>query len=336
MDTVTAADNNNTDNNYSFLSTSKNCPIQLWNALNGTLISSYCPRNEATDQLESALSIAADPQGGGETVWAGYKDKIRIFNLDRPGYECDLMMLDGGRSRRRSRKRRRRCKGGGEGGGMGMPPSLSPSPDYNDDDGMDGFSGLVSCIDFTPPVSGPTALVAAGSYSGSAALFDPLTGEMAFVLEGHTGGITQVKFGADGNYLYTGARRDGAVRCWDVRYTSDVVYTLERESIGTNQKIGFSIEPSGRHLVSGGEDGWIGVWDLRDGRKVAGLKGAKDVVNGVEFHPSGGLLLSASGERRYEVEVDSNDDEEECDDDDGMEGEVNVVKIWKSVELANA
>jgi len=210
---------------------------------------------------------------------------------------------------------------------LDVPPS--PSPYYiNDDNGVDGLSGLVSCIDFTPPVTGPTALVAAGSYSGSAALFDPLTGEIAFVLEGHTGGITQVKFGADGNYLYTGARRDGAVRCWDVRYTSDVVYTLERQSKGTNQRIGFSIEPCGRHLASGGEDGWIGVWDLRDGSKVAGFEGAKDVVvNGVEFHPGGGLLLSASGERRYDVEADDGSD------DDAMEGEVNAVKIWKSVEL---
>lgn len=338
LDTVTSVDNNNnniiTNNNYSFLSTSKNHPIQLWNALNdGTLISTYCPKNEATDQLESALSVAVDPQSDCETIWAGYKDKLRIFNLDRPGYECDVIMVDGGRSRRRSRKRRR-CKEGGGGGGLDMPLL----PDYENDDGIDGFSGLVSCIDFTPPVCGPTALVAAGSYSGSAALFDPLTGEMAFVLEGHTGGITQVKFGADGNYLYTGARRDGAIRCWDVRFTSDVVYTLERESKGTNQKIGFSIEPCGRHLASGGEDGWIGVWDLRDGSKVGGFEGAKDVVNGVHFHPDGLLLLSASGERRYEVEVDTDDlDDEEGESDGGgggdggPEGELNCMKIWKSL-----
>lgn len=61
----------------------------------------------------------------------------------------------------------------------------------------------------------------------------------------------QVQFSADGNFLYTGARRDPALHCWDVRYTSGVVYTLHRASATTNQRIQFDIEPCGRHLASG-------------------------------------------------------------------------------------
>ncbi len=61
----------------------------------------------------------------------------------------------------------------------------------------------------------------------------------------------QVEFSKDGNYLYTGARRDPDIFCWDVRYTSDVVYRLQRDSAGTNQRIQFDIEPLGRHLVTG-------------------------------------------------------------------------------------
>lgn len=30
----------------------------------------------------------------------------------------------------------------------------------------------------------------------------------------------QLCFSADGNFLYTGARKDSAIRCWDVRYGS--------------------------------------------------------------------------------------------------------------------
>ena len=61
----------------------------------------------------------------------------------------------------------------------------------------------------------------------------------------------QVDFSKDGNYLYTGARRDADIFCWDVRYTSDVVYRLQRDAADTNQRIQFDIEPLGRHLASG-------------------------------------------------------------------------------------
>ena len=63
--------------------------------------------------------------------------------------------------------------------------------------------------------------------------------------------VLQVKFSADGNFLYTGARKDSDILCWDVRYTSDVVYRLQRQTADTNQRIQFDIEPMGRHLTTG-------------------------------------------------------------------------------------
>lgn len=63
--------------------------------------------------------------------------------------------------------------------------------------------------------------------------------------------MVQVKFSADGNFLYTGARKDPEIMCWDVRYTSQVVYTLQRDTAETNQRIQFDIEPVGRHLATG-------------------------------------------------------------------------------------
>lgn len=63
--------------------------------------------------------------------------------------------------------------------------------------------------------------------------------------------MVQVKFSADGNFLYTGARKDPDILCWDVRHTSDVVYRLQRDTADTNQRIQFDIEPVGRHLASG-------------------------------------------------------------------------------------
>ncbi len=61
----------------------------------------------------------------------------------------------------------------------------------------------------------------------------------------------QVQFSRDGNFLYTGARRDPDIFCWDVRFTSDVVYRMQRETVATNQRVQFDIEPCGRHLATG-------------------------------------------------------------------------------------
>ena len=55
----------------------------------------------------------------------------------------------------------------------------------------------------------------------------------------------------DGNFLYTGARRDGDIICWDVRASLEPLYHMQRETRSTNQRIQFSIEPCGRHLATG-------------------------------------------------------------------------------------
>ena len=88
------------------------------------------------------------------------------------------------------------------------------------------------------------------------------------VLEGHKGGVTQVLFGREGHYLYTGARADAEMRCWDVR-AGQSLYVLQRVTPRTNQRMEFDIEPAGRHLVTGGEDGCLRGFDLRDGSEVA-------------------------------------------------------------------
>ena len=78
--------------------------------------------------------------------------------------------------------------------------------------------------------------------------------------------IVQVKFAADGYYLYSGARRDRQLICWDARYTSAAVYSLQRDAQGTNQRVMFDITPMGRHLFSGDQSGQVKVsrWAVLD------------------------------------------------------------------------
>ena len=51
------------------------------------------------------------------------------------------------------------------------------------------FTGIISCLDFSPDDSN---LVATGSYSSVAAVYDAASGSPAYILSGHKGGLTQV------------------------------------------------------------------------------------------------------------------------------------------------
>lgn len=96
----------------------------------------------------------------------------------------------------------------------------------------------------------------------------------------------------------TGARKDPSILCWDLR-TFSLVYKLSRSSHNTNQRIFFAIEPCGQHLVSGGEDGQIAVFDISRG-ELARTYGplSSDVVAAVDINPRLPLLAVGSGQRR--------------------------------------
>ena len=176
--------------------------------------------------------------------------------------------------------------------------------------GQDGQSGIISCISFAPEFSSP-GLMAAGSYNCTAGLYDMRTHEQLAVLEGHSGGVTHLCFSADGYYLYSGARRDSTVYCWDARNLCGAIYSISRDTCSTNQRMYFDIEPLGRHLATGGEDGKIRYFDLKDGTEVGHFQAASDVVNGCQFHPTEPLLATASGQRRYPLAPESGSDSEE-------------------------
>lgn len=141
------------------------------------------------------------------------------------------------------------------------------------------YIGIISSIAFCPAHSG---LLATGSYSQTTAICREDNMELLYVLHGQQGGVThvssgsqylfaknpcfghqtntlrilflfQVMFSKDGNYLYTGGRKDPYILCWDIRKAAEVVYKLYRSTEDTNQRILFDIEPLGRHLGTGGQ-----------------------------------------------------------------------------------
>ncbi|MCO5556772.1 hypothetical protein L7F22_010324 [Adiantum nelumboides] len=127
-------------------------------------------------------------------------------------------------------------------------------------------------------------------------------------------------------------QEDPYILCWDLRNTSGTVYKLERQARDTNQRIYFDIEPCGRHLGSGGQDGYVRLYDLQTGLSVSSFQVATDTCNGFSFHPSLPLGVSTSGQRRYVV---FNDETEDIEVNDAAEEKDKVLEncasVWRFV-----
>ncbi|WCJ26935.1 Telomerase Cajal body protein 1 [Euphorbia peplus] len=184
----------------------------------------------------------------------------------------------------------------------------------------EGQTGIISSIAFCPTNSG---LLATGSYSQTTAIFREDNMELLYVLHGQEGGVTHVQFSKDGNYLYTGGRKDPYILCWDMRNTVEVVYKLYRSSENTNQRILFDVEPSGRHLATGGQDGLVHIYDLQTGQWVTGFQAAADTVSGFTFHPFLPMAASSSGHRRFQVP-----ESDDCFEDLSLKGNENCASLW--------
>ncbi|PSR98556.1 Telomerase Cajal body protein [Actinidia chinensis var. chinensis] len=149
-------------------------------------------------------------------------------------------------------------------------------------------------------------------------------------VQGNKEGQSQVQFSKDGNYLYTGGRKDPYILCWDIRKTVDIVYKLYRSSENTNQRIMFDVDPLGQHLGTGGQDGLVHIYNLQTGQWVSSFQAALDTVNGFSFHPYLPMAAASSGHRRFETLDDSPKDL-------SLSGDENCASIWSfpSVSMAD-
>lgn len=184
--------------------------------------------------------------------------------------------------------------------------------------GEAGSLGIVSSIAFSSTYNG---MLAVGSYCQTIAVYAEANMELLYVLHGQMGGVTQVQFSKDGNYIYTGGRKDPYILCWDIRNTVGVLYKLYRSSESTNQRISFDIEPSGRHLGTGGQDGIVHIYDLQSGEWVSGFQAASDTVSCFSFHPSVPLAASSSGHRRFIMP-------DNVEESISLSGDENCTSIW--------
>jgi WD40 repeat protein len=122
-------------------------------------------------------------------------------------------------------------------------------------------------------------------------------------LNGHSLGVTSLKFTGDGKMLASGSE-DKTVKFWDVT-TGKCIRTLKGHT-GIVNSVAFTAD--GKMLASGGHGlqrgmfcGEVKLWDVTTGKERTILKGHSKWVNSVAFSPDNKTL--ASGSDDHEVKL---------------------------------
>ncbi|XP_066975683.1 telomerase Cajal body protein 1 [Macrobrachium rosenbergii] len=201
--------------------------------------------------------------------------------------------------------------------------------------------GIISCMAFNPVL--PSVFVA-GSYLGNLGLYSTDRNALFCRIDGCPGGMTQIQFSSDGIKLFSGARMNNKILCWDLRNPGKLLWSFRRE-VKTNQRISFDLEPhSNNFLVSGTTNGSVLKWSLQDlpfsdGDDPEMIKTSskfvahKDCCNGVSLNPHFPVLATSSGQRHF-PEPQSFSSSDSCSEDDGplflyrKNKYENSVKLW--------
>ena len=137
-------------------------------------------------------------------------------------------------------------------------------------------------------------MLVTGDYHGSVRLWNALTGEEKFVLDGHLNFVSSVAFSPD-DKVVASASHDGSIILWNTVNGEQLGRLVGHE--GRICSVTFSND--GKFIASGGNDTNIRIWNSNSGDYSTCLKifsGHTDRVNSVAISPDSKTLVSASAD----------------------------------------
>lgn len=151
-----------------------------------------------------------------------------------------------------------------------------------------------------------STVLAAGSWNKTISLIDTRDLLVIDTLHGHKGGVTFLKYSANGEHLVSGSRKDSNLLLWDMRNLSLPLYKFTRQ-VDNNQKVYFDISIGGTWLASGDTRGLVHLWNLRDLNEDGFPKEIQfplhqDSCSGVSIHPYLPILATGSGQFKFHDE----------------------------------
>jgi len=250
---------------------------------------SYSVKNR-NDELVPSISCAFTGNGG--KVLGGRREErgACVWDANRPGHECQIVGFD-------TQSKLTSCfASGNEYNGFieNSDGNIFAAGSYEDGNSVcvydlrDGFNGSDCCVlSITNPHK------------------NEKTGKMG-------GGVTRLKFSADGRALFSSARKSNSILCWDLRanVNGSLFTNIQRPNVRSNAKTKFDIEPCGKHLVSGGDDGILRCFDLdQNGKEVfawkAPPKDGEVLIAAFTFHPLASSLKELADRNEEDGKNDS-------------------------------
>lgn len=291
-------------------------PIHLYDAYTGEIRATYRPYNRL-DEMESPATVCF-ANNGRQIIAGGFRTDrmLHVFDLNRPGRETAIVLKLG---------KTRRSKDGQK----GLVSALSVASTQQNLLAVGTYSpGSIYLYDVRTQTTPVAELVVDGScvvghgksHSRKRKHFvDPDDGtdslnfsaaKVQWYQSRARGGVTQVEFSPDCQYLLSSSRRSNAVLQWDLRRLSSSSFCPGVASYetcsDTNQRLGFAFDGEDR-LVVGGQDKCVRVYTLNGTVSlVAKFDDFGDAVNGVSLHDFEGkkLMATAVGSRKFPSDED--------------------------------